>query len=199
MRFRFCFKGLGRKAETGVKAVTMNLLNLLCCFAFFSEVPLPCGAGMTPAEAYQKATAVFAGRVLDVQWRETRLKSGTVIPHHEVRLKVEKSWKLVDRQEAVVTTRAVDENTCGSFKPGESYLVYADRMGDTFYVTSASRTNLLANAREDLEYLGEARVALKPGEFRTRSIIIYGVIVGAILALLAVWYLYRLHQKPLRA
>lgn len=176
----------------------MNLLILLCCSAAFSEAPSPCGAGMTPAEAYQKATAVFAGRVVDVQWRETRLKSGAVIPHHEVRLKVEKSWKLVDREEVVVTTRAVYANTCGSFNVGESYLVYADRTGDTLYVPSASRTNLLANAGEDLEHLGEARVVLKPGEFRTHSIMIYGIIICAILGLLAGWYLYRLNKKSLR-
>jgi hypothetical protein len=54
---------------------------------------------MTPAEASQKATTVFTGKAVDIQQRETRLKSGTVIPHHEVRLKVEKSWKLVDREE----------------------------------------------------------------------------------------------------
>ena len=151
---------------------------------------------MTPAEAYQKATAVFSGRVLDVQARETRLKSGTVIPHHEVRLKVDKSWKLVDREEIVVTTLAVYPSTCGYFKLGESYVVYADRMGDTFYVSSAFP---LANAEDDLKYLGGARVSLRPGEFRTHSIMIYGIIVFTILALLVGWYLYRLHKKPLRA
>jgi hypothetical protein len=181
-----------------VKRVIASLLILLCCPAAFSETTPPCGAGMTPAEAYQKATAVFAGRVVDVQLRETRLRSGAVIPHHEVRLKVEKSWKLVDREEVVVTTRAVYANTCGSFKLGESYLVYADRMGDTFYISAGSRTNLLANAGNDLGYLGETRVALKQGEFRTHGIMIYGIIICAILALLVGWYLYRLNKKPLR-
>jgi len=52
---------------------------------------------MTPAEAYQRATAVFADRVVDVKQLETRLKSGTTIPYHEVTVKVEKSWKLIDR------------------------------------------------------------------------------------------------------
>lgn len=181
-----------------MKTVIANLLILLWCQAAFSETTPPCGAGMTPAEAYQKATAVFAGRVLDVQLRETRLRSGTIIPHHEVRLKVEKSWKLVDREEASVITRAVYADTCGNFKLGESYLVYADRVGDTFYVPSASRTNLLANAGEDLEYLGEARLALKQGEFRTHGIMIYGIMICAILVLLAWWYLYHLNKKPLR-
>ena len=153
---------------------------------------------MTPAEAYQKAAVVFAGRVVDVRRLETRLKSGTTVPYHEVRFKVEKSWKLIDREEVVVSTRAVYENTCGNFKPGESYLVYADRMNDTFYVVPASRTNSLANAGEDLAFLGEARVALGSGEFRTRGVMTYGIIVCLCLALLAVWYLYRLRKKPLR-
>jgi hypothetical protein len=186
------------KTRIVVRLLTVNLLILLCASVAFSETSSPCGASMTPAEAYQKATAVFAGRVLDVQVRETRLKSGTVIPHHEVRLKVEKSWKLVDREEIVVITRAVYPNTCGSFNVGESYLVYADRMGDTFYVPSASRTNLLASVVEDLDYLGGARVPLRPGEYRTRSIMIYGIIICAILALLIGWYFYRLNKKPLR-
>ena len=181
-----------------MRTATANLLILLCCSVALSETTSPCGAGMTPADAYQKATAVFAGKVLDVQLRETRLKSGTVIAHHEVRLKVEKSWKLVDREETVISTPVVDTNTCGSFKSGESYLVYVDRMGDTFYVAPASRTNLLANAGEDLEYLGESRVSLRPGEFQTHSIMIYGIMVCVILALLVGWYFYRLDKKPLR-
>lgn len=134
---------------------------------------------MTPAEAYQRATAVFAGRVTEVRRLETRLKSGTTIPYHEVKLMVEKSWKLVDREEVVVSTRAVYENTCGNFKPGESYLVYAERMDDTFYVAPASRTNSLANAGEDLAFLGEARLALRSEEFRTRGVMTYGVFASS--------------------
>lgn len=154
---------------------------------------------MTPAEAYQRATAVFAGRVMDVKRLETRLKSGTTIPYHEVTLKVEKSWKLIDREGMVVTTRSVYENTCGNFKVGESYLVYADRMNDTFYVALASRTNLMAKAEEDLRFLGETRVVLKSGEFRTYSVITYGILAVILLVLLVGWYVYRLRKKPLRA
>lgn len=154
---------------------------------------------MTPTEAYQRAAAVFAGRAVGVKQLETRLKSGTTIPYHEVTMKVEKSWKLIDREEIVINTSSVYENTCGNFKVGESYLVYADRMGDTFYVASTSRTDKLADAEEDLKFLGEARVVLKPGEFRTHSIMTYGIIAGVLLVLLIGWYVYRLYKKPLRA
>ena len=154
---------------------------------------------MNPSEAYQRATAVFVGKVIDVKHLETRLKSGTTIPYLEAKLSVEKSWKLIDREEVVISTRSVYENTCGSFKVGESYLVYADRMNDTFYVASTSRTNKLANAEEDLKFLGEARLVLRSGEFRTHSVMTYGIIAGAVLVLLIGWYMYRLHKKPLRA
>ena len=154
---------------------------------------------MTPSEAYQRAAAVFVGRVIDVRRLETRLKSGTTVPYLEAKLRVEKSWKLIDREEIVVSTRAVYENTCGSFTVGESYLVYADRLNDTFYVVPSSRTNVVREAGEDLEFLGAARIALKSGEFRGHSIMTYGIIVSVFLALIVGWYLYRLHKKPLRA
>lgn len=191
-RPRFCH------VEMVVKINLACLFLLICCPVAFPESLQTCGAGMTPAEAYQKAAAVFAGTVMDVTRLETRLKSGTTVPHHEVKLKVGKSWKLVDREEIVVSTRSVYENTCGSFKVGESYLVYADRMNDTFYVAPASRTSLLANAREDLEFLGGARVALKPGEFRTHGVVTYGILACVAWALLVGVYLYRLHKRPLR-
>ena len=154
---------------------------------------------MSPAEAYQKAAAVFAGRVIDIKYLETRLKSGTTVPHLEAKLKVEKSWKLTDREEVIVSTRAVYDHTCGNFKVGESYLVYADRLNDTLYVSPASRTNSLTNAGEDLAFLGESRVILRSGEYRTNSVMTYGILACAFLALLAGWYLYRLYKRPLRA
>jgi len=182
-----------------VKIVAALSLLLLGCSAASSETSSPCGAYSTPAEAYQRATAVFAGRVTDVKQLETRLKSGTTVPYLEAKLRVEKSWKLIDREEIVVSTRAVDEGTCGNFKAGESYLVYADRLNDTFYVVSSSRTNPVAKAGEDLEFLGAARIPLRSGEFRERSVMTYGIIISLSVVLLAGWYLYRLHKKPWRA
>ncbi len=155
---------------------------------------------MTPQEAYERATAVFVGKVLAVTTLynpPTKLSGKT--PYYEVRLEVEKSWKLIDRQEVIIVTENVYQNTCGSFSQGDTYLIYADSLNDIFYVSSSSRTNRLADSGEDLKVLGEARLPLRRGEFRTHRIILYGTLVCVALVLLIGGLLYRLNRKPLRA
>ena len=164
-----------------------------------AEASPPCGSNITPQEAYQRATAVFVGKVLAVS---TLYNPGTKLsgptPYHEVKLAVDKSWKLIDRQEVTIVTENTIPNTCGSFSQGESYLIYADYLNDIFYVSSSSRTNRLADAEEDLKVLGEAKLPLQSGEFRTHRIIFYGTLVCVALVLVIGILLYRLNRKPLR-
>ena len=155
---------------------------------------------MTPQEAYERATAVFVGKVLAVSTLynpATRLGGRT--PYHEVKVAVEKSWKLIDRQEVTIVTQNTIPNTCGNFSQGESYLIYADYLNDVFYVSSGSRTNRVANAGEDLKVLGEPSVPIQSGQFRTHRILLYGGLVCVALALFIGVLLYRLNRKPLRA
>lgn len=155
---------------------------------------------MTPAEAFERATAVFAGRVVSIERLYTpRTRAGSSTPYHEVKLEVEKSWKLVDRRQITLTIPNIYRNTCGSFDVGEEYLVYADRLNDTFFVSPSSRTNRLVDAAEDLKVLGEARIRLRPGEFQTYRILLYGTIVSILLLLAAGLILYRLSKKPFRS
>src|SRR5712692_8152023 len=91
------------------------------CLSLNAEASAPCGSNMTPQEAYQRATAVFVGKVLTVSTLynpPTKLSGPT--PYHEVKLAVEKSWKLIDRQEVTIVTETTIPNTCGSFSQGES-------------------------------------------------------------------------------
>jgi hypothetical protein len=88
---------------------------------------------MNPEQAFERASAVFVGRVLSIEMRHTpRTRAGSTTPYHEVKLKVEESWKLVDRREITLTTQNISPTSCGSFNVGEKYLVYADRLNDTF-------------------------------------------------------------------
>ena len=109
---------------------------------------------MTPHEAYERATAVFVGKVLSVTtlYRPSSKLSGPT-PYHEVKFQTEKSWKLVDCEEVTIETESIVPNTCGSFTFGETYLVYADRLNDILYVSARSRTNRLADVAEDLRVL----------------------------------------------
>jgi hypothetical protein len=137
-------------------------IPIYCLIAFSQSSPPPCGSSLTPQEAYARATAVFLGRVLSVT---TLYHPGTKLagpkPYHQVELQVEESWKLVDRQEITLETENTVPNTCGSFSPGETYLIYADRLNDIFFVSISSRTNRVANAGEDLKVLGEPRLLVR--------------------------------------
>ena len=175
---------------------TLVQIHICCLMAFSQTLPAPCGSSLTPQEAYTRATAVFSGKVLTVTTLYhpgTRMAGST--PYHQVELQVEKSWKLIDRQKITLVTENTVPNTCGSFSPGETYLVYADRLNDIFFVSTSSRTNLLTNAGEDLKLLGEPRLSVEPGEFRSYYILIYGGTGCVVIALLIGLFLYRLNKK----
>jgi hypothetical protein len=172
----------------------------LFSFALSSEAPPPCGSGMTPQEAYDRASAVFSGKVLAVEPRYTRpTRGGTILWYHEVRLEVEESWKLIDRRTVTLRTASTTPGTCGSFAQGETYLIYADHLNDDLHVSSASRTNRLSDASEDLKVLGKGRVELRPGEFQTHYVFVYGIVACVALALIIALFVYRLYKKPFRA
>src|SRR2546428_2738837 len=149
-------------------------IPIYCLIVFCQSSPL-CGSSLTPQEAYARATAVFVGKVLSVT---TLYHPGTKLagpkPYQQVKLQVEKSWKLIDRQEVTLVTENIVPNTCGSFSPGDTYLIYADRLNDIFFVSASSRTNRLTNAGEDLRLLGEPRLLVGSGEFRSDHILVYG-------------------------
>lgn len=179
------------------------LLLMLCLLTFLvnADASPGCGSSMTPDEAYERATAVFAGRVSTI----TRLYGprgrlgAEGVPYDEVKFEVEQSWKLIDRREITIVSQNIYPGTCGNFSTGETYLVYADRLNDVFFVSALSRTNRLADAEQDLKVLGEARVQLYSGQFRTYKIIVYGTLVCVLFALLVGISLYRLNKKPFRA
>ena len=154
---------------------------------------------MTPQEAYRRATAVFVGKVLTVTTLYTpRTRYSGRRPYHEVKLAVEKSWKLIDRQEVTILTANMTQPLCGSFTQGETYLIYADTLNDDLFVSPASRTNRLANAGEDLSVLGEAHLPLRSGKFRTYKVLLYGAAVCVALAFVIGLFFYRLNKKPFR-
>jgi hypothetical protein len=154
----------------------------------------PCGVSMSPQEAYRRAAAVFSGTVEEVK----TLYGPRNDPYLQVRIKVESSWKLIDRQEVTIRTNSLYKGACDYFEPGLKYLVYADQLHDTLYVPAGSRTARIDFVQDDLAALGPERLALRPGEFRLYANFLYGLIVCASLALLLSFFVYRLVKSPLR-
>lgn len=123
-----------------------------------------------PAEELEGHAAVFAGQVVSV---DHSFEPGSAALNAEDRTTVEFAvntvWKGdVDRNLKITTPPT--GGSCGvAFAEGEEYVVYAydSSYGDGGYSTSiCSRTNLVNNAAEDLDALGEGSPPGKGTVFR---------------------------------
>jgi hypothetical protein len=105
---------------------------------------------LTPAEGLSSSHAVFTGEVISIAKNEATQFGGL-----EVTLRVGKVWKGDPPAEVKVRT-AGSSAACGyPFVEGKTYLVYAVHdEADPLRVSLCSRTALLEDAAEDLEFLG---------------------------------------------
>lgn len=112
----------------------LTLVFLLLLFGARETYACSCvPPSQTTNEDFQKAAAVFTGRVLDVQRKDD---SNTVT----IKIAVQKYWKGKISKEVKITT-AKDSAMCGfNFEVGKDYLVYASETDGKLSTTICSRT-----------------------------------------------------------
>ena len=137
----------------------------LASFAQTSEARACSCMKLTPAEGLSSAYAVFIGEVTKIE-PNTATKFGGI----EITLRVSKVWKGEIGDQVKVRTAGTSA-ACGySFAQGERYLVYADRdEADPMRVSLCSRTALVANAEQDLDFLGKPTQELGDASARPKS------------------------------
>lgn len=137
-----------------MRQVTLQLIGVLLFVAGSASVSMACTCMHLrgdPARAFTTASAVFSGKVIEITEGEAALPGGP--KQLAVKFRVQKSWKLIRKDEVMVSTVNTG-NLCGvSFTVGESYLVYAVGGGNKFFTDICTRTGSLLGAKEDLEYL----------------------------------------------
>ncbi|MCE9545338.1 MAG: hypothetical protein K8T25_07460 [Planctomycetia bacterium] len=107
-----------------------------------------CAPPPPPKEALAGSSAVFSGKVIQVEQNGRR---------KQVTFEVDRAWKGVDAARVVVST-ATDSAACGvSFEQGKSYLVYCHGQGKELSTSLCTRTKTLDSADEDLKDLGEGQ------------------------------------------
>ncbi|MGB8328622.1 MAG: hypothetical protein WCE62_00745 [Polyangiales bacterium] len=106
---------------------------------------------LSPSEGLSSSHAVFTGEVTDIVPNEATRFGGL-----EITLRVKQVWKGTLGEEIKVHT-AGSSAACGyGFVKGLTYLVYAvEDEADPLRVSLCSRTALLEDAKEDLEFLGK--------------------------------------------
>lgn len=113
-----------------------------------------CGS-IPPSEALPHATVVFAGEVVANRW----VNSGWAGfgHHYEIEFQVDVVWK-GPRHETMFIYTLPDSGGCGGypfFKEGQEYVVYAYGDTDAARVGLCSRINLVTQAHEDFDFLGD--------------------------------------------
>lgn len=120
---------------------------------------------LSPAEGLSSSHAVFTGEVTAITKNEATRFGGM-----EVTLRVGKVWKGAPPEETKVHT-ASSTAACGyPFAVGKTYLVYAVRdEADPMRVSLCSRTALIEDAAEDLDFLGKPSHVLQESEVRPKT------------------------------
>ncbi len=143
------------------KYVGIGLVALLFAIVLTS-FSLACSCMMTgtPAEHLGVFDAVFEGEVTEIE-HNTR----GVTDFYEIEFKVSRAWKGVTHDEIEIET-SDSSASCGfNFVEGKKYIVYANDEEGRLTVNICSRTALVDDAREDLDYLNTvATIDLESGE-----------------------------------
>lgn len=152
---------------------------------------MECDYTQTFNEAYEKSSAIFLGEAIETK------KTIIDTTHHgekenwEVKFKILKSWRLVDKNYVWVETSGKNLK-CGSIEIGNVYLIYANQLTAKLFIHPDSRTMPIENniANSDLQKLGSATLSLKGGEFEDYRTQIYGfsILFLIILAILIFFY-----------
>lgn len=102
----------------------------------------------TPEAAYEDAYVVFSGQVTNISLDERGY-------YFEVAFQTIDIWKGEILAEIIVLTET-SSSECGyDFQINNEYLVYGYNYGNDIYTNICTRTNLLENANEDLDYLNQ--------------------------------------------
>jgi hypothetical protein len=146
--------------EETMKAISQHAAAFIAIIAVWSwsQPAAACKCMLLePAAAAEQASAVFEGRVVEVND-----VAGTPMPHRQVTLRVVRVWKGIDGERAVLTT-AAESAACGiDFARDQNYLVYASKQDNALSANSCSRTRLIADAGEDIQALGMGWTPVDP-------------------------------------
>lgn len=162
---------------------TITLLVFSLPFVLQTPVVFACSCVQpdSPLTSLSEAEAVFAGQVTDID-----VPAGITFSSLDpvkATFSVSQSWKgSIEKIITVSTPRG--SASCGfGFEMGQEYLVYAYGNDNDLQVSLCSRTNLLAQAGDDLSALGQGEIITgepKPVDERPASSSSTPLIVGGL-------------------
>ena len=126
-----------------------QIIIVIMMFGFM--IPCDCVPPPPPEDAYNSADVVFSGQVTNIveDWNNL---------FKEVSIDVYDVWKGTIQNQVIILT-ALDTGACGyNFQINEEYLIYGYYSDNHLWTNICTRTNLLENAQEDLDYLNSLNI-----------------------------------------
>ncbi|MGE7944818.1 hypothetical protein ACQKNB_22425 [Lysinibacillus xylanilyticus] len=170
------------------KAMTLLAFIFIGIFMIgsFPSITSACSCADLPSveEEFERAKAVFSGKVVDIK-EKLSLKGYTT---KSVLFEVTNTWKGVEQSQIIITT-GQGGGDCGyNFIKGEEYLVYANESimyeAKSLVSTMCDRTGVLSSSQEDLEVLGEGQPPIEEvnlsGKHNRNHIYIWATVAVAI-------------------
>ena len=114
-----------------------------------------CSAPSTTAEALQRSTAVFRGRVVKISVPSLDWLGLTRTGAHRVKFEILKQWKGPSAETSVVVTRLTGEGCGFPFEEQKEYLVYFVAEQKHIQSGICTGTKSIADAEEEMEALDE--------------------------------------------
>ena len=146
-----------------------------------------------PAAAFQKATAVFSGKITEVISESNKVVFNREYPfiHRylsiaamtKIKFETIEIWKGLPYQNIIINTPVAFDCNLAGLSIGAEILVYAYGEQERLLSTICTRTRPLANASEDLAILGTGDVPTIAGANESSS---FGWVVGSCTAILFV-------------
>ena len=129
---------------------------LVFCF-MQTEVAQACGCSAPPttAEALQRSTAVFKGKVVKISVPSLDWLGLTRTGAHRVKFEILKQWKGPSAETTVVVTRLTGEGCGFPFEEQKEYLVYVIAEQKHIQSGICTGTKSIADAEEEMEELDE--------------------------------------------
>ena len=129
---------------------------LVFCF-MQTEVAQACGCSAPPttAEALQRSTAVFKGKVVKISVPSLDWIGLTRTGAHRVKFEILKQWKGPSAETTVVVTRLTGEGCGFPFEEQKEYLVYVVAEQKHIQSGICTGTKSIADAEEEMEELDE--------------------------------------------
>jgi hypothetical protein len=172
------------------------LLFILCYLAFFAVYNEVKSSSFCDEVA--RHDAVFLGEIIEIKQPSNKLnRFGDKLEPSEFKFRVEKSWKLVDKEYVWIKIAAMRPYERKFLIKGSKHIVFSELSNDVLYLSPNFKAELAQDIQGSLDCPTMQPLKISHGEYQNNDTLKYGLFILSGLIFLVIWYLFRISKKKL--